>query len=81
MAVGAGPGAAGRGDERTRRSAVAWLCWCWAWGRATKERLEDLGRGREDDVALWDPRVEKENRETVGANCVLGMKIFLLHTQ
>jgi hypothetical protein len=44
-------------------------------------KVEDLGRGREDDVALWDPRVEKENRETVGANCVLGMKIFLLHTQ
>jgi hypothetical protein len=30
-------------------------------------------------VALWDPRVEKENMGTAGANCVLGMKIFLLH--
>jgi hypothetical protein len=30
-------------------------------------------------VARWDPRVGKENRETAGANCVLGMKIFLLH--
>jgi hypothetical protein len=42
--------------------------------------VEDLGRGREDDVAWWDPRVGKENRETAGTNCVLGMmKIFLLH--
>jgi hypothetical protein len=40
--------------------------------------MQDLGRGGEDDVALWDPRVEKENRGTAGAGCVLGMKIFLL---
>jgi hypothetical protein len=32
-------------------------------------------------VAWWDPRVGKENRETARANCVLGMKIFLLHLQ
>jgi hypothetical protein len=25
---------------------------------------------------MWDPRVGKQNRETAGANCVLGMKIF-----
>jgi hypothetical protein len=43
--------------------------------------MQDLGRGGEDDVALWDPRVGKENRETAGASCVLGMKIFLLHLQ
>jgi hypothetical protein len=30
-------------------------------------------------MARWDPRVGKENRETAGANCLLGMKIFLLH--
>jgi hypothetical protein len=34
-----------------------------------------------DDVAWWDPRVGNKNRETAGANCVLGMKIFLLHPQ
>jgi hypothetical protein len=32
-------------------------------------------------VVWWDPRVEKENRETAGANCVLEMKIFLLHPE
>jgi hypothetical protein len=41
--------------------------------------MQDLGRGGEDDVALRDPRVGKENRETARAGCVLGMKIFLLH--
>jgi hypothetical protein len=41
--------------------------------------MQDLGRGGEDDVALRDPRVGKENREIAGAGCVLGMKIFLLH--
>jgi hypothetical protein len=30
-------------------------------------------------VAWWDPRVEKENMETAGANYVSGMEIFLLH--
>jgi hypothetical protein len=44
-------------------------------------KVEDLGRGREDDVALWDSRVGKEIRETAEANCVLGMKIFLLNPQ
>jgi hypothetical protein len=43
--------------------------------------MEDLGRGRKDDVAWWDLRIGKENRETAGANCVLGMKILLLHPQ
>jgi hypothetical protein len=42
-------------------------------------RSKIWGRGTKDDVASWDPRVGKENRETAGANCVLGMKIFLLH--
>jgi hypothetical protein len=36
-------------------------------------------RGEEADVASWDPRVGKENMEAAGANCVLGMKIVLLH--
>jgi hypothetical protein len=40
--------------------------------------MQDLG-GRKHDVTLWDPRVGKENRETAGARCLLGMKIFLLH--
>jgi hypothetical protein len=35
----------------------------------------------EDEVAWWDPRVGKENRETAEASCVLGMKTFLLHPQ
>jgi hypothetical protein len=35
----------------------------------------------EDEVAWWDPRVRKVNRETAGVNCVLGMKTFLLHPQ
>jgi hypothetical protein len=39
------------------------------------------GRVEIDDVALFDPRVWKENRETAGAKCVLGIKIFLLHPQ
>jgi hypothetical protein len=43
--------------------------------------MEIWGRGRKDDVAWWDPRVGKENWETAGANCVLRMKIFLLHPQ
>jgi hypothetical protein len=43
--------------------------------------MEDLGWGGEDDVAIWDPRVGKENKETAGANCILGMKIFSLHPQ
>jgi hypothetical protein len=38
-------------------------------------------RGVEDDVAQWDPAVGRENRESAGANCVLGMRIFLLHPQ
>jgi hypothetical protein len=45
-------------------------------------KVEDLGRGREDDdMTLWDQRVGKENRETAGAYCVLRMKIFLLQPQ
>jgi hypothetical protein len=38
-----------------------------------------FGGEEEDEVAWWDPRVGKENRETAGANCILEMKIFLLH--
>jgi hypothetical protein len=48
-------------------------------GRQRRRKTEDLGWKEEDDLALWDPRVRKENRETAGANCVLGMKIFLLY--
>jgi hypothetical protein len=40
-----------------------------------------LGRGGEDGLAWWNPRVGKKNRGTAGANCFLGMKIFLLHPQ
>jgi hypothetical protein len=47
--------------------------------RGNAGKMRDLGRGGEDDVALWDPRVGNENGESAGANCVLGMKIFLLH--
>jgi hypothetical protein len=44
-------------------------------------RCKIWGRGGENDVALWDPRVGKKNRETAGASCVLAIKIFLLHPQ
>jgi hypothetical protein len=37
--------------------------------------------GVEAEATRWDPRLGKENREIAGANCVLGMKIFLLHPQ
>jgi hypothetical protein len=50
-------------------------------GQQRRRKTEDLGWKEEDDVAQWDPRVGKENRESAGANCVLGMKIFLLHPQ
>jgi hypothetical protein len=46
-----------------------------------RARCKIRGREGEDDVALWDPRVGKENRETAVAGCVLEIKIFLLHTQ
>jgi hypothetical protein len=36
------------------------------------QRPKIWGRGEETDVELRDPRVGKENRETAGANCVLG---------
>jgi hypothetical protein len=36
-----------------------------------------FGEGKEK--AWQDSRVGKENREVVGANCVLKMKIILLH--
>jgi hypothetical protein len=45
------------------------------------QKLQIWGGEGEDDVAWWDPRVGEENRETAGANIVLGMKIFLLHPQ
>jgi hypothetical protein len=44
-------------------------------------KMKILGGEGEADVAWWDPRVGKVNRGTAGANCVLGMKIFLLHPQ
>jgi hypothetical protein len=47
---------------------------------STKPLLLQIRRGEgEDELAWWDPQVGKENRETAGAQCVLGMKIFLLH--
>jgi hypothetical protein len=46
------------GDQRTER------------GQKIKSKI--WGRGREVDVAWWDPRVGKENRETAVTNCVLG---------
>jgi hypothetical protein len=49
--------------------------------RPVAERSMIWGRGRDDDVAWWDPRVGKGNRETAGANYVLGVEIFLLHPQ
>jgi hypothetical protein len=32
-------------------------------------------------MARWDLRVGKENRETAEVNCVLELKIFLVHPQ
>jgi hypothetical protein len=49
--------------------------------RAGAKKSKIRGRGREGEVAWRDPRVGRENRETAGVNCVLGMKIFLLHPQ
>jgi hypothetical protein len=34
------------------------------------------GRGR---IGMVGPQVGMQNRETVAANCVLGIQIFLLH--
>jgi hypothetical protein len=34
-----------------------------------------------EGLEWWGPRVGMQNRETVGAIYVLGMKIFLLHPQ
>jgi hypothetical protein len=50
---------------------------CWCRGIActpphARPKIQDLRRGRKDDVAWWDPQVGKENMETDGANCVLG---------
>jgi hypothetical protein len=50
-----------------------------AGGRGARCKI--WGSGGEGDMASRDPRVGKENKETAGADCVLGMKIFLLHSQ
>jgi hypothetical protein len=51
------------------------------WPAVNLQRSK-IRRGEgEDEVAWWDPRVRKVNRETAGVNCVLGMKTFLLHPQ
>jgi hypothetical protein len=80
---------------RSAARGAAWLCWCWAWkARRTwpevrtrrrrccsLQRLKIWGGEGEAEVARWDLQVGKENRETAGAKCVLGIKIFLLHPQ
>jgi hypothetical protein len=81
--------------RRSAARGAAWLCWCRAWkARRTwpevrtrrrrccsLQRLKIWGGEGEAEVARWDLQVGKENRETVGAKCVLGIKIFLLHPQ
>jgi hypothetical protein len=45
------------------------------------QRSKNWGGEGEGDIAWWDPRVRKENRETAEINYVLGMRIFLFHPQ
>jgi hypothetical protein len=46
---------------------------------AAPERLKIRGEEKENDVAVWGPRVGMQNKETAGANYVLGIEILLLH--
>jgi hypothetical protein len=64
--VGRGLGASGSPAARGGSGVVA---------PSPKDRRFGGGEG-DDDVAWWDPRVGKGNRETAGANCLLGMQIF-----
>jgi hypothetical protein len=70
---GEGEAAAARGCEcgdRPARSARSMGC---------RRPFQNRIFGGEKEEEWWDPRVGKQNRETAGANCVLRMKIFLLH--
>jgi hypothetical protein len=50
--------------------------------RSNRDQRSRIWEGEhEDDVVRCDSRVGNQNRETAGANCVLGTKIFLLHPQ
>jgi hypothetical protein len=44
-------------------------------------KIEDLGKGRDDDVAWWDPRVGKGNRGNCWSKMCFRIEIFLLHPQ
>jgi hypothetical protein len=46
---------------------------------AAPERLKIRGEEKENDVAVRGPRVGMQNKETAGANYVLGIEILLLH--
>jgi hypothetical protein len=80
-------------DEEERGGGGEW--WCWRAGLGAEaeaagyverdgsggrrgRKMEIWGRGR---TGMVGPRVGMQNRETAGAICVLGMKIFLLHPQ
>jgi hypothetical protein len=69
----AGPGGARRGWRGGWRR--------WTTGALVSKDGRFWGGEGEADVVWWDPRVGKVNRGTAGANCVLRMKIFLLHPQ
>jgi hypothetical protein len=81
------------GDEEEHEGGgevVVLARWAWSGGggdglrRAGRERraarlgrkMHVWGRGR---IGMVGPRVGMQNRETVAANCVLGIQIFLLH--
>jgi hypothetical protein len=81
-AVTSGLGGGRRADEEERRGGgevVVLARWAWSGGR--RGEAERCMFGRRGGLEWWGPRVGMQNRETAGANCVLGMKIFLLHPQ
>jgi hypothetical protein len=82
--------------RRAAARGAAWLCWCRAWegptdlaGGADAEapllqfpKIEDLGEGKEK--MTWCGGTHELGRrigKLLEQNCVLGMKIFLLHNQ
>jgi hypothetical protein len=79
-------------DEEERGGRGEWWCWRAGLGAETEAagyvrcgggggarwRRRRGGRGRRRGRKI---QIGMQNRETAGAICVLGMKIFLLHPQ
>jgi hypothetical protein len=83
-------GAGALGLERRRRRRATSSATGAAGGTAGEAggATGEAGSGAErwrfgggEGLEWWGPRVGMQNRETAGAICVLGMKIFLLHPQ